>query len=37
MGATTPAAGERDTYLLYVHILGVRALVEEGGDGDGTA
>jgi hypothetical protein len=35
MGATTPTAGERDTYLLYTHVLGIRALVEKGGDGDG--
>ena len=35
MNATTPTAGERDTYLLYIHILGLRALVEEGGDVDG--
>jgi len=34
MNATTPTAGERDTYLLYIHILGFRALVEKGGDGD---
>jgi hypothetical protein len=34
MGATTPTAGERDTYLLYTHGLGIRALVEKGGDGD---
>jgi hypothetical protein len=27
---------ERDTYLLYTHILGFRALVEKGGDGDGV-
>ena len=26
---------KHDTYLLYIHILGFRALVEEGGDGDG--
>ena len=35
MTATTPTAGERDTYLLYSHVLGFRALVENGGDGDG--
>ena len=35
MSATTPTAGERDTYLLYIHILGFRALVEKGGDVDG--
>jgi hypothetical protein len=35
MNATTPTAGERDTYLLYTHVLGFRALVEEGGDVDG--
>ena len=35
MNAATPTAGERDTYLLYTHVLGLRALVEEGGDVDG--
>ena len=34
MSATTPTAGERETYVLYIHILGFRALVEKGGDGD---
>jgi hypothetical protein len=35
MSATTPTAGERDIYLLYIHILGVRALVEKGNDVNG--
>ena len=35
MNATTPTAGERGTYLLYTHVLGLRALVEKGGDVDG--
>ena len=35
MSATTPTAGERDAYLLYTHVLGIEALVEEGGDGHG--
>src|ERR1700722_13311887 len=34
MSAATPTAGEHGTYLLYIHILGFRALVEKGGDGD---
>jgi hypothetical protein len=35
MNAATPTAGEHGTYLLYIHILGFRALVEKGGDVDG--